>query len=235
MQEQDLLPHNWFGLQGFEETILGLRDCTFAQHETLEDIHYEQLFFILDGVIKAVTDEQKFEQGSYTDHIDDLFAEKTQRKGTGLALIVEHLWRKVKDTVTIHTIIFIYKAQERLQKNQSQQKIQAKCRKLKSAIPVVENYLNESGRYAHVQPNHPDKPPLVRIADPLFTNLNSCQSLTLLLRKLGTDAGIERCGGNQRKWLIVCCDGLPYHMLINIIKETWTCAVCQSSFVGRIR
>ena len=51
------------------------------KHETLEDIHYEQLFYILDGVIKAVTDEQKFEQGSYTDHIDDLVADKTAAEG----------------------------------------------------------------------------------------------------------------------------------------------------------
>ena len=81
LQKQYLLPHNWFSLQGFEETIIGLRDDTFAQHETLEDIHYEQLFYILDGVIKAVTDEHKFEQGSYTDHIDDLVADKTAAEG----------------------------------------------------------------------------------------------------------------------------------------------------------
>ena len=67
LQTQDLLPHNWFRLEGIEDTIVSLRDGTFAQHELLQEIHYEQLFYVLDGVIKSVKEEQKFKDGPYAD------------------------------------------------------------------------------------------------------------------------------------------------------------------------
>ena len=38
--------------------------------------------------------------------------------------------------------------------------------------------------------------------------------------------------GENRKW-IEYCDGLLYHMLIYVIKETRTCAVCQSAFMDK--
>ena len=67
LQTQDLLPHNWFRLEGNEDTIVSLRDGTFAQHELLQEIHYEQLFYVFYDVIKAVKAEQKFQDGPHTD------------------------------------------------------------------------------------------------------------------------------------------------------------------------
>ena len=247
LQNQDLLPHNWFRLDGFEDTIVNLRDGTLAHHELLEDIHYEQLYYVLDGVIKTVKEEQKLEQGCYTDRIDTLVADKIAAEGHKPCPNCGALVKKGKHycdnpNCNVHLRTARETAGESNQNDEEIQKPRApKVRKIgfeideqtNAAKPVVENYSKESGRYTHVPSNHPDDPPLVRISDPLFVNPNSYQNLTLLLRKLGKDAGVESYGGTQRKWLIVCCDGLPYHMLINIVKETRTCALCQSSFMGK--
>ena len=46
---------------------MSLLGGTFVQHKLLQEIHNEQLFYALDGVIKAVKEEQKFKDGPYTD------------------------------------------------------------------------------------------------------------------------------------------------------------------------
>ena len=102
-----------------------------------------------------------------------------------------------------------------------------KCSKL-TAVCFAETDI-----YSHILSNHPDDPPSIKIADPLFMNPNSYENLTLVLRKVGQDAGVERYGEEQRKWTIVCCDGLPYHMLMQIIQETRVCSICSQSFMGK--
>ena len=83
-----------------------------------------------------------------------------------------------------------------------------------------------------IKHNHPEQPPAVTVADPVFANPNSYDSLRAVLRKIGEDAGIRRYGGTQRYWTVVCCDGLPYHLCMKLIQQTFTCSKCKESIFG---
>ena len=49
---------------------------------------------------------------------------------------------------------------------------------------------------------------------------------------MGRDAGIKLYGGNKRDRLIVSCDGLPFKLCYELIKETRICTACNKSFFG---
>ena len=76
------------------------------------------------------------------------------------------------------------------------------------------------GEYEQIQSNHPSEIPKVTVGELTFVNPNSYKSWTQVLRKIGKETGIERYSGTQRKWIIVVCDGLPFKLCFNIIKET---------------
>ncbi len=76
------------------------------------------------------------------------------------------------------------------------------------------------------------KPPDISVADPIFVNLNSYESLRIVLRKIGKDAGDTRYGGMKCTWTTVCCDGLPYKLCMKIIDQTFRCGSCSFSIMG---
>ena len=99
-------------------------------------------------------------------------------------------------------------------------------RAIKRERPIAE------GEVWHVPHNHqPDQPDVI-VSDPAFVNPNSYDSLTAVLRKIGHDAGISRYGGHKQSWLIVCCDGLPYHLCMKLIQQTFICVNCSQSIFG---
>ena len=89
----------------------------------------------------------------------------------------------------------------------------------------------ERDRYDHIPSGHPDHPIPVTMLDPVLVNPNSYDSVILVLRKIGQDAGVTRYGGGQRRWLIVCCDGLPYGLVLKLIQDYLVCMLCQKGFL----
>ncbi len=87
-------------------------------------------------------------------------------------------------------------------------------------------------RYDHIPSNHKQTAPNISLGDPVFLNPDSYANLTLVLRNIGINAGLHRYGGNLRYWVIVCCDGLPFRLCYNLIKETRVCIECNKSFFG---
>jgi hypothetical protein len=85
-------------------------------------------------------------------------------------------------------------------------------------------------KYAHVPAQH--SPITIKVADPIFVNPNSYLSLAEILRKIGQECGISRYGGNLREWTVVCCDGLPYGLLMRLIEDQRICLTCNESFFG---
>lgn len=43
---------------------------------------------------------------------------------------------------------------------------------------------------------------------------------------------MKRYGGTERVWLPVCCDGLPYGMILGITQAYTVCKECQEGFLG---
>ena len=87
-------------------------------------------------------------------------------------------------------------------------------------------------RYAHIPSNQPPHPPAITVGDPIFANPKSFDSLHLIMRQIGRDAGISRYkgSGNVRSWTILCCDGLPYSLCLKLIDKTYACGTTDCSF-----
>ncbi|CAC5366365.1 unnamed protein product [Mytilus coruscus] len=65
---------------------------------------------------------------------------------------------------------------------------------------------------------------------PTFQNLNSSESLAMILRHIGMQAGIKRYGkDNDRDWTFVCCDGRPHSLFQKILNEAVICTHCLSN------
>lgn len=79
---------------------------------------------------------------------------------------------------------------------------------------------------------HTDKSIPICVIDPVFVNPNSFENLILVLRHIGKTAGVKRYGGNDREWLTVCCDVLPYTMLLKLTQEYLVFAKCRKGFIG---
>ena len=86
--------------------------------------------------------------------------------------------------------------------------------------------------YPFVTSYHPDEPLFITFGDPICVNPNSYDSLRMVLRKLGQDAGVKRYGGTSRSWVILCCDGLPYSLCMKLISNTFVCTSCNASLYG---
>ena len=65
-------------------------------------------------------------------------------------------------------------------------------------------------QFDHVLSNLLSNPVPVKLLDPIFVNLSSHESSTLVLRHIGKEAGITRYGGTERSWVIIVCDEFPY-------------------------
>ena len=75
--------------------------------------------------------------------------------------------------------------------------------------------------------------------DPLSVNPYSYDSVKLVLRKIGLTAGISRykneTNTNDRQWVFVMCDGLPYCLAHKLIHYAYYCLNCQDSVLGMER
>ena len=72
----------------------------------------------------------------------------------------------------------------------------------------------------------------VTIGEPELLNLNSFQSLSHVLRKIGTEAVISRYDGHQREWMFLECDDGIYPIILQLIFNAFFCPACKQSFYG---
>ena len=84
-------------------------------------------------------------------------------------------------------------------------------------------------RYEQIPSNHPNEIPLVKVGEPTFLNPYSNDNCAEILRKIGVEAGIERYGGKKRQWVIIECDGPSFRLCFTIVKDTYTCSICNTS------
>ena len=86
--------------------------------------------------------------------------------------------------------------------------------------PISEQIIPHYSQRAHIQ-----------ALDPLSVNPNSYDSVKLVLRKISITAGISRYK-NDRQWVFVMCDGLPYCLAHKLIHFAYYCLNCQDSVLG---
>ena len=87
-------------------------------------------------------------------------------------------------------------------------------------------------RYEHVESGHSGNTYNIHLLDPVFVNRNSIDTIVQVLRHIGTNAGLSRYSGSERKWLIICCDGSPFTLMVKICREFLLCLECNKNFMG---
>jgi len=60
----------------------------------------------------------------------------------------------------------------------------------------------------------------VHMMEPCFVNPNSHQAVTVLLRQIGESSRVVQCGGKEREWLAIECDGAPYLLARTVIDRS---------------
>ena len=92
----------------------------------------------------------------------------------------------------------------------------------------------EHDRYPNISTNHSGDTYPVHLLEPIFTNPNSTDSIISVLREIGRAAGVTRYGGNSRSWLPICCDGLPFGLMIQVIDNYLYCQECNKGVMGTV-
>ncbi|MCH9658357.1 hypothetical protein K0U27_06625 [archaeon] len=81
--------------------------------------------------------------------------------------------------------------------------------------------------YSHIPTNHKEAITM-KPRDPIFLNPNSYASLITVLRSIGVDLAIQKyVPVSTKKWTVIVCDGLPYSLILRLLKETFTCKHCM--------
>ena len=195
----------------------------------LDKAHYNSLYHIIEANIKSVANEQRNTSGDLTDFIDekierDTFLVCSVCEKNGLTIQYKRTKRKcdlchsqltktIKHSNVQSSSTFIYRAE-----------IDPYTKKLQKK-PTEES----QGRYEQIPSNHPNEIPQVKVGEPTFLNPNSYENCREILRKIGVEAGIECYGGKKQQWVIIECDGLLFQLCFNIIKDTYTCSICNTS------
>lgn len=94
-------------------------------------------------------------------------------------------------------------------------------------------YIIQGNLEQHSKPiasQNPDRIPVLSLSDPCFVNPNSYNSARAILRQIGLQAGIRQYSREgDREWLFVVCDGLPFGLCQQVIKNTYRCKLCPGS------
>ena len=237
--ETAFLPGKWLGPDNDEKVLQATRKITHHNddyYDELDLLHRKQFTLFVQSAITEVVEEQiSNAEGYMHDHIDNAVEAAATAKIYQTCPACKSLVLRRKRTCTNpRCAVNLKEARERSSTEQgetSSSAFEKPSMQVYETEQTNEDQLMET-RYGHVTHNHPEVPPDVIVSDPAFVNPNSYESLTAVLRKIGQDAGITRYGGNKRSWMIVCCDGLPYHLCMKLIKETWICRKCSECIFG---
>lgn len=94
-------------------------------------------------------------------------------------------------------------------------------------------YIIQGNLEQHSKPiasQNPDRIPVLSLSDPCFVNPNSYNSARAIFRQIGLQAGIRQYSREgDREWLFVVCDGLPFGLCQQVIKNTYRCKLCPGS------
>jgi hypothetical protein len=233
--DEQLMPRNWLNIEGFEEKVLEMRNWSSEYFDTLDHLHFDQVYYCVHGAILEVVKEQQFVNGHYVDEIDTIIHKQIQERDSVKCLNCGKTISKRKIKCDCgHTL----QASKEKQAQQSASKYQISK---ESKPPSFKEFTFDTNtvetkvsveRYNHIDSHMPDHPIKLKLSDPAFVNPNSYKNVSLVLNKIGKECGIHRYGGDKRNWTIVCCDGLPYNLLMRIIQDTRTCSICNKPFMG---
>ncbi len=248
MKDKNLHPMNWFKSEGNEDKVLGLTSGAQESDQNLENItslHYEQLYLRLADCIQKVSEEIQYTGGSFKDHIDQKVEENRLHTEFKVCTKCKQYYSRRKRVCAIcKGPLEIPFSQQPVQNNKaSAPKSNIGIRKVtflpkidsKKTLKVTKpqgNKPDEEDSYSHVPHNHPPEPHPLLLMDPVNVNPNSYESIMQVLRAIGRMAGVRRYGGSEREFTVVCMDGLPYSMVVQLCRNYICCGLCHAGFLS---
>ena len=224
--DPNLKPIQWVKDRNIIDKIRREEDPIFKE---LDDIHMESLTYFIEASIKLVDSEQ---QGTeiFTDKIDRVIEERLTVEcnsclKNGITISYPKSKRKC-DICQAALTRRVSKVNKLETVNNSIIRVEVKNNVLIKTV-IDDNPILE--RYSQIPANIPTLKPTLKTGDPSFVDPNSFSSCTVILRKIGREAGIITYGTGNRQWLIICCDGLPFRLCHVIINNTYMCSECKVS------
>lgn len=239
--EDTLHPRKWHKVVDNEDVVSDMAesDETSPRIIDLKSKHYDQLFYYLDFAIQQVLSEQKetnyVDNIAYTDDIDEAVKDEINRSEFKECLKCGCLNEKNKRKCTackesLPTVkeyaAKIVKPKKQPITKQEEVVIDLGSKKEMSSDNLVTDF-------ATIPTAHKETGIPISLIDPVFVNPNSLQTLALVLRHIGKEAGLKIYGGTEREWTSVACDGLPYSLIMKLKEEAFICNECQSKIMGR--
>lgn len=223
-------PIQWVEDKSIIEQIRQGIDPIFKE---LDEIHYQSLSYIIESNIKLVEIEQNIDDfNNFSDKIDKAVESRSSITCTnclqnGITISYPKSKRKCDICQLALTKANACESDDNTVKSTCILRVEVTDDRRFRKTPV-DNSIRE--RYGQIASNHPAEIPEIKVGEPSFVDPNSFVTCAQILRKIGTEAGIERYGRGERQWIIICCDGLPFRLCHNIVKDTHICNVCDISF-----
>ena len=103
---------------------------------------------------------------------------------------------------------------------------------------------HQKQRYGHIPSGHKIHPAYIKVGEPVYVEPNSYVDVAHVLRNIGTECNLSRyCSDGDedneqltcesKEWMLVACDGLPYHLMMNLLYDYVICVHCRKAFTSR--
>lgn len=229
-QKQQFHPASWLTKEEVTKVVdkvINEKEDIFNQYKS---VHLQQFKLFISAAIEQILEEKTREN----DIVQELVTKHKQSRELKTCPECKNLLPKSKRKCP-DCKISLTRLQDPQNKNDNDdntEQIEVTPMKLKRKKTASDQENKEPFRFDHVENHHPDEPVQVFVLDPVFVNPNSVDSLKMVLRHIGKTAGVKRYGGEEREWVVVCCDGLPYTIVYRMIVEFFTCVICSQGFLG---
>lgn len=242
-RQPQLKPYLWL------RNIDFIRDNVRIIPQNLLDVHYRMLYFTVAERLKKIISEQR--QGTdcnISDDIDDTVAMQKESEEVKVCAKCGHNNPKTKRVcLNCKTNLkqaqlsatqadvygtFTY-AENKGTASNYHNEVRLDIARTDENVYRIQSFQEKAPELIHgLRSEHRSQPPTLSISDPAFMNPNSIESVKLILRQIGLNAGIRQYGKGNREWLFVVCDGLPFGLCNKVIERTLRCGLCKCSDVS---
>ena len=227
---KDIHPRKWLNIMNNEGVVDSMLDSDNPELSLLEEIHNNQLKCYVTAAIEILCDENVHGE----DEFDSIVANRENSRNFNLcsnescAKSVPKPKRKCPECGCNVTS----KPMQSTSKSADAPTPEIKIIPMQPDNGGPDN--RDEDRYLNVKSYHSGKTHTITLFDPVFVNPNSFDNVIAVLRDIGKTTGVTRYGGTDRSWVPVCCDGLPFTMMIKIVQEYLQCQICRNGFMGTL-
>lgn len=225
----------------FHDVVKELQEERHQIFAGLEEVHCEQFDLFLKHAIATVMEELD-DTDEVGDHIDHqiMFQKGVEETVTCHTCGATNPKRK-RVCVNCKTKEGLSKAKEAKKKPETAVKSAIRKESVVDILQPSETFQHEDmqpvtsdQRYLTVSSSH-DKARSIRLTDPVFVNPNSFECIAEVLRSIGSRLGMKIYGGTRTAWTFICCDGLPYSLIIKLKEEAVICTRCSQQFLSKVK